>query len=110
MDSQSSIDVVRLVGELDVSRRSELRTALSQATGGRAVLIDLGAVSYLDSTVIADLLRFRAEADENGRLVALLIGSRQVARVLEYAGLAQAFAVFDDRGRALTYLAGTSPT
>ena len=110
MDPQSSLDVVRLVGELDVSRLSELATALSRASGGGAVLIDLAAVSYLDSTVIAELLRFRSEADKNGRLVALLIGSQQVARVLEYAGVGQAFAVFDDRGRALTYLAGTSPT
>jgi anti-sigma B factor antagonist len=110
MDPQSSLDVVRLVGELDVSRRSELATALSQAGGGRAVLIDLSAVSYIDSTVVAELLHFRNEADANGRPVAVLIGSQQLARVIEYAGLAHAFAVFDDRGRALTFLAGTSPT
>jgi anti-anti-sigma factor len=110
MDGQSSVDVVRFDGELDVSRRSELESALRQASGGRGVLIDFAGVSYVDSTVIAELLRFRNHAAANGRLVAVLIGSPQLARVIEYAGLSQAFAVFDDRADALTYLTGPSST
>ncbi len=110
MDPQSSYDVVTLAGELDVSRRPEVVAALGQASGGRGVLLDLSDVTYADSTVIAELLRFRNEANVRGRRVALLSGSPQLARLLEYAGLSKAFALFDDRGTALTYLSGTSGT
>lgn len=109
MHPQSSYDVVRLDGELDVSRRAEVVAMLRQASGGRSVLIDLSSVSYADSTVIAELLRFRNEANAQGRRIALLSGSPQLVRLLEYAGLSRAFALFQDRGAALTYLAGTSP-
>jgi anti-sigma B factor antagonist len=109
MNEQSSMDVVRLSGDLDISRRAELTDALARAGAGRAVLIDLSDVPYADSTVIAELLRFRNEAQENGRRIALLIGNAQFARILQYAGLTAAFQVFDERGAALTYLAGTDP-
>jgi anti-anti-sigma factor len=110
MSEQSSLEVVRMTGELDISRRAELVEALARASAGRAVLIDLSDVPYADSTVIAELLRFRNDAAENGRRIALLIGNQQFARILQYAGLAAAFEVFDARGAALTYLAGTEPT
>ena len=107
MDPQSSFDVVHLSGELDIGRRAELVAALNAARGRPAVLVDFSTVTYADSTVIAELLRFRNEANAKGRRVALLSGNPQFARLLEFAGLAHAFALFDDRGAALTYLAGT---
>jgi anti-anti-sigma factor len=110
MSEQSSFEVVCLTGELDISRRAELADALARARAGRAVLIDLSGVPYADSTVIAELLRFRNDAEDEGRRTALLIGNPQFARILEYAGLSDAFHVFDERGAALTYLAGTYPT
>jgi anti-anti-sigma factor len=109
MSEQSLLEVVRLTGELDISRRAELSEALARASAGRAVLIDLSDVPYADSTVIAELLRFRSEAEGDGRRIALLIGSPQLVRILQYAGVSGAFRVFDARGEALTYLAGTNP-
>ena len=110
MSEQSSLEVVCLTGELDISRRAELAEALSRASAGRAVLIDLSDVPYADSTVIGELLRFRNDAQDEGRRIAVLIGNPQFARILEYAGLSAAFHVFDQRGAALTYLAGTERT
>lgn len=110
MGDQSSLEVVRLSGELDIGRRAELVDALARASAGRAILIDLSEVPYADSTVIAELLRFRNDAQDKGRRIAVLIGNPQFARILQYAGLSAAFHVFDDRGAALTYLAGTERT
>ena len=110
MASQSSLAVIRLSGELDISRRDEIAAQLRTASTGSAVLIDLSEAPYADSTVIAELLRFRGEVEGEGRRIALLIGNPQIARVLEYAGLSAAFNVFGDRGAALTYLAGTQAT
>jgi anti-anti-sigma factor len=103
----SHYQVIRLAGELDMLRRDEIRSALVLAPTGRAILVDLTEVSYADSTVVAELLRFRNEADAANRRIAVLIRDPRFARVLEYAGLGDAFAIFDERGRALTFLAGT---
>jgi hypothetical protein len=40
------------------------------------------------------------------RRAAILIVSPQLARLLEYAGVGEAFPLFQDRGAALTYLMG----
>jgi anti-anti-sigma factor len=106
---QSSVQVLRLSGELDLSRREEIGRALQLDAGHGGVLVDLSDVSYADSTVIAELLRLRADAQRADRHVVLLIGSPRFARVLEYAGISQAFEVFDQRAAALVALSGGAP-
>ena len=51
-------------------------------------------------------MRFHAEAAAAGVPVAVVIGNRQFARLLQYAGLGDAFAIFDSRAAALTFLSG----
>jgi anti-anti-sigma factor len=110
VNEQSSFRVIRLSGELDLARRDEIRAALHVEGRERAVLVDLSAVHYADSTIIAELLRFRGEAQSGGRRLAVLIGDRRFARVLEYAGLNDAFALFEDRAAALIYLSEPAET
>jgi anti-sigma B factor antagonist len=105
--TSSAFQVIRLAGELDMVRRDEIRSALMLAPTSRAILVDLTEVSYADSTVLAELLRFRNEADAANRRIAVLIGDARFARVLQYAGLGDAFAIFAERGLALTFLAGS---
>lgn len=97
--------VVRFDGELDVSRKDELRSALQSALQARSVLLDLAAVTYADSTALVELLHFCTDLKESNVPVALLIETPQFARLIKYAGLDQVFAVFDSRGDALAYLA-----
>jgi anti-anti-sigma factor len=99
-----SIAVVKLSGELDVGRRAEIRAALVVPPKETAVLVDFSEVTYADSTAVAELLRFHAVTVPAAVRVAVLIGSRQFARLLDYAGLGDAFAIFDTRAAALTYL------
>jgi anti-anti-sigma factor len=101
-----AITVIKLSGELEIGRRAEIRSALkcSPHGGGTAVLIDFSEVTYADSTAVAELLRFHNEAAAARVPVAVVIGNRRFARLLEYAGMADAFAVFDARASALTYL------
>jgi len=108
VSSQSSLDVIRLTGELDIGRRDEIKRALEPKRSTGPILVDLSEVTYADSTVIAGLVRLRNDAEEQGRRLALLIGDARLARLLQYAGLAGAFAVYDDRATALTYLSGVS--
>ncbi len=105
MNGGGSFAVIRLAGELDIARRDEIRAALHVAGREPGILVDFSAVTYADSTALAELLRFRTEAEAHHVRVAVVIGAKQFARLIQYAGLAQAFAIFEDRGSALTYLA-----
>jgi anti-anti-sigma factor len=79
---------------------------LGGSEGG--ILVDFFDVTYADSTTLAELLRFRREAEAQRIPVAIVIGSRQFARLIQYAGLEDAFAVFDNRAAALTFLSTES--
>ncbi len=96
--------VVKMSGELDIARRAEIHAALQIEGEPAGVLVDFAEVTYADSSAISELLRFRAELNRRGVPVALLIETPQFRRLLEYAGVGDAFAVFGERGPALTFL------
>jgi anti-anti-sigma factor len=104
MNDASMLAVVTMSGELDISRRAEMRLTFRIDGDPAGVLVDLSAVTYADSSAISELLRFRRELGLRGLPVALLIDSPQFRRLLEYAGVGDAFAVFEERAAALTYL------
>jgi anti-anti-sigma factor len=101
----SAISVIRLTGELEIGRKDEIVRALQLTGSEGGILVDFFDVTYADSTTLAELLRFRREATAREVPVAIIIGSRQFARLIQYAGLADAFPLFDNRAAALTYLA-----
>ena len=105
VSAEASVQVIRLSGELDATRRDEVARTLKLDGSRGGVLVDLSGAEYADSTVIAELMRLRADADAAGRRVALLIGNPRFARLLAYAGFAHAFEIYDQRGAALTALA-----
>jgi anti-anti-sigma factor len=99
------LKVIKLSGELEIGRKDAIEHELHIEGNERGILLDFGEVTYADSTVLAILLRFHAEARRAGMPIAILIGSRQFARLIEYAGLAHAFSIFTERAAALTHLA-----
>src|ERR1700722_15969333 len=99
-----TIAVIRLTGELEIGRRAEIAHALALSGNESGVLLDFSEVSYADSTSLAELLRFRDEAAKQDVPVAIVIGSKQFARLIQYAGLSHAFRIFDNRAEALTDL------
>jgi anti-anti-sigma factor len=103
-----SIAVIRLTGELEIGRRSEIAQTLVVNGSESGVLLDFSDVSYADSTSLAELLRFRDDAAKHNVPVAIVIGSKQFARLIQYAGLGHAFRIFDNRAEALTDLSGAA--
>jgi anti-anti-sigma factor len=101
----ASITVVRLTGELEIGRRDEIAGALCMSGEETGILLDFSDVSYADSTALSQLLRFRNDAAAREVPVAVLIGNRQLARLIEYAGLREAFHIFENRASALSDLA-----
>lgn len=72
--------VVRLEGELDLETATELDRQLaaidlSQVT---RLLIDLGGVTFMDSTGLRSIVRAQRLADANGHALLLRRGSPQV--------------------------------
>ena len=104
MSTDSSVVVIALSGELDVGRADEVARALELPSRTTPVLLDLSDVSYADSTVISALFHFSEKATAANTRVAVLIVKPQLIRLLEYAGLGEAFPVFRERSAALTYL------
>jgi anti-sigma B factor antagonist len=102
VDTRDDAVVVSLAGELDLYNAEEVRSALLDACAGEPELlvVDLGEVRFIDSTVLGVLIEARSRmADRKGfRLAAPGLETR---RALEVSGLDQHFAVHDTVSEAL---------
>lgn len=103
----SDIRVITLSGELDIARRDEARFALRVHGDEDGVLLDFSEATYADSTILSVLLSFVRDAGARAIPVAILIGTPQFARIVQYAGIADALPIFEDRASALAHLSET---
>ena len=77
--------VVTVCGEIDLETCAELSAALATLDGSRNVSLDLGDVSYIDSTGLR-LLMARDAAEEAGGRLHVSTTSHIVARLIEITG------------------------
>lgn len=81
--------MIQLDGELDLANagtlEQELEAALGNGSGG--VVVDLGELSFIDSTGIALLVRTAGDGGEDGRVRFLRSKAPAVTRVLELTGV-----------------------
>ena len=84
-------------GELDPATAPQLASAVEALASGGAqrVVVDLAAVSFIDSTGVSGLLLEQAKLEANGAVFVLGPTSAQVDSVLQMVGLAAEF-VRDD--------------
>ncbi|MFG3369575.1 STAS domain-containing protein [Streptomyces sp. NPDC090032] len=82
---QGAVEVVALVGEIDIETEPDARAALGAALrSGRSVVLDLSGVTFADSTALNLLLwASRKKVHLAGPLVP------QLQRLLEIAGLGE---------------------
>jgi len=86
--------VVSLIGELDLASTDELhRTALDELRRGECsqLVLDLGGVTFVDSTGIGTWIELRSEAERAGKSLRLEHPTPLVTRVLRIAGLLDFF-------------------
>ena len=83
-------DVLRakIVGEVDHHSAKEIDDAILAARP-RKVVLDLGAVDFMDSSGLGIIMGRRVFAEKLGAAFALANPSRRVARIIELAGLAR---------------------
>ncbi|MCA1689848.1 MAG: STAS domain-containing protein [Actinobacteria bacterium] len=74
---------VTAAGELDLSTAPVLDTALAEAeaTGAPTILLDIEAVSFIDSTGLRTLLAAQARSRQNGNRLRITRGGRQARRL-----------------------------
>ncbi|WP_043478046.1 STAS domain-containing protein [Kitasatospora sp. MBT66] len=92
--------VLECSGELDLDQVPVLHAALHRALAVRPappmLLVDLGGVTFMDSTGLNALLLARIEAARAGTTVHLARPSHIVARLLEITGTDQVFPIDPD--------------
>jgi anti-anti-sigma factor len=78
-----------VLGDLDAATAGTLDAAFDDVVGGgaRRVVVDLAAVTFLDSTGLRSLLRAAANLEGAGGTLRCAPLSPQVRRVLELSGL-----------------------
>ena len=88
-----NVVVARLEGEVDMSNASELGAAITarMPSDARGLVLDLGAVGYVDSAGIHVLFELRERLTRRGQQIRIaLAADSPVATALEYAGVQRA--------------------
>lgn len=93
--SENGIDILELSGEIDLQYSPDLRESLLQSLqAGKGLLIDLGQVSYIDSSGIASLVEGLQAAKDAGLPYGLMGVHGPAAQVLTLTRLDQVFAQY----------------
>ena len=97
--------VVAFTGDVDLETSPSAREVLlGLVGGGRAILIDLSGVDYIDSSGVASLVESLQGARKAGCEFALAAISEPALRVLHLARLDTVFTIHESREAALAEL------
>jgi len=102
IDQQDGAVVVRLSGELDLSNAAEVGRTLDDACARDPdrLVVDLGDVTFIDSTGLGVLTAARLKLRSRNALL-LLRPQLETRRALEISGLSRQMPIFDSLEQAL---------
>ncbi len=97
-EDHRGIPVVRARGELDLSTFEQVEAALAtaEATSPPTLVLDLGGVSFMDSTGVRTLLQADSRARRDGRRLLIVAPPEPAARVLRVTLLDRRFEFIAD--------------
>ena len=105
IETVGDVHVVTLRGEIDAFTAPSLRDDLRQLveeTGALVIVVDLGAVTFLDSSALGALVGvFRRLRERNGQL-RIVQPRTAAARIFELTGLDAVLDLYPDREDALS--------
>jgi anti-sigma B factor antagonist len=87
--------VVHLSGEVDASVAERLKDVIHLGGSGLDLVVDLRAVSFLDSAGLRALVRAKRACDDQARAFVVTAPSGTVRRVLQLAGLDDYLTIVD---------------
>jgi len=92
---QGDAAIIVLSGDIDLESSPRVRTALLDCVSLKTtVIVDLTAVSYIDSSGVASLVEAFQSARKGGTRFALAAVSEAALRVLELARLDKVFSIY----------------
>jgi anti-anti-sigma factor len=98
-------------GEHDLSTRPEVARALALAAAHSSVIVDLSECTFIDSTIIQELLKSSQTVSAKGDRFGLVVppGHRQVGRIAALTRLGQVLSLYESRQAAVTSVGQASP-
>jgi len=100
------VAVIVLKGELDMAAAPTVRSYVDAAASGRGVVIDLADVTFVDSSMLKELLRAANELDRYGTRLVLAAVPPAVARLLDLTRTGALFTIVPDRVAAVRVAEG----
>ncbi len=79
--------IAGFTGEIDFTAREALRAKLAPLAEAQAAIVDLSAVTYMDSSALAELLYVQRTRNRSGRTAICVVPSAAVRRLFDAAGL-----------------------
>jgi anti-sigma B factor antagonist len=102
------LPIVAVSGEVDLalapSMEEQIASALDQS---HAVIVDLGAATFIDSVALGTLISARQRCESSGETLYLIVSDHRVKRVFELTGLESAFSMFETRQALMDHVAAT---
>ena len=95
------VTLMALSGELDIAATSELRACVDRAAGSRGLVLDLAGATFVDSSMLKELLRASVELDRYETRLVLVAIPAAVRRVFDLTRTAELFTLADDHASAL---------
>ena len=106
----AELAVVAVVGEVDVHSAPQLREGVTAQLSDqtRAVVVDLTAVGFLDSTGLGALVTARSAASERGVALPIVCTSARILKLFTITGLDGVFDIHQNVDSAVAASAGTA--
>ncbi len=98
------IHMAALSGELDIAATAAVREQVDGAAGRRGLVLDLSGATFLDSSMLKELLRANSELDRYGTRLVLAGIAPPVRRVFELTRTMELFALAGDSAAAIELL------
>lgn len=96
-NSRENAAYIVLEGDLDLSRKDDIVSALPDPASVSSIVINLSRATYIDSLVMGALVQFRREFIRSGGnpadLAIMLRSDSAVRRAFELTGLTRLFAI-----------------
>ena len=107
-DGDGAVAVLRATGELDAFSAPDLEGAFAELDGLDRVVVDLAAVSFLDSTALGTLVREVRRVERLGASVRVVLPDGAARRIFEITTLDRVLPVAQSRADAVAALRGQS--
>lgn len=103
LDAPEGVLLLELTGEVDLATSGRFRNHVDEARerGASTVIVDLSEVTFVDSTMLRELLRAHNETRDSGGRLVLAGAQPAVLRLLELTGTTEVFELADSREDAL---------